>query len=44
MLCIECGAKAEKGFMTDVTDFGTCLITIRNVPLNAEIKEIMVRE
>jgi YgiT-type zinc finger domain-containing protein len=29
---MECGAKAEKGFTTDVTDFGNCLVIIRNVP------------
>ena len=32
MLCMECGAKAEKGFTTDVTDLGNCLIIVRNVP------------
>lgn len=32
MLCMECGARAEKGFTTDVTDLGNCLIIIRNVP------------
>ena len=32
MMCIECGAKTEKGFTTDVTDLGNCLIIIRNVP------------
>ena len=32
MMCMECGAKAEKGFTTDVTDLGHCLIIIRNVP------------
>jgi YgiT-type zinc finger domain-containing protein len=29
---MECGAKAEKGFTTDVTDFENCLVIIRNVP------------
>ena len=32
MLCMECGAKAEKGFTTDVTDLGYCLVIVRNVP------------
>ena len=32
MMCMECGAKTEKGFTTDVTDLGNCLIIIRNVP------------
>ena len=31
MLCIECGAVAEKGYTTDVTDLGNCLVIIRNV-------------
>lgn len=32
MLCMECGAPAEKGYTTDVTDLGNCLVIIRNVP------------
>ncbi len=32
MICISCGKQAKKGFTTDVTDLGTCLIIIRNVP------------
>ena len=32
MMCMECGAKTEKGFTTDVTDLGNCLIIVRNVP------------
>lgn len=32
MLCIECGAVTEKGYTTDVTDLGNCLVIIRNVP------------
>jgi len=32
MLCMECGASAEKGYTTDVTDLGNCLVIIRNVP------------
>lgn len=29
---MECGATAEKGYTTDVTDLGNCLVIIRNVP------------
>jgi len=32
MLCMECGAKAEKGYTTNVTDLGNCLLIVRNVP------------
>lgn len=32
MLCMECGAKAEKGYSTSVTDLGNCLLIVRNVP------------
>lgn len=32
MLCMECGAKAEKGLTTDVTELGDCLVIVRNVP------------
>ena len=32
MLCMECGAKTETGFTTDVTDLGSCLVIVRNVP------------
>lgn len=32
MLCMECGGIAEKGYTTDVTDLGNCLVIIRNVP------------
>lgn len=32
MLCMECGAKAEKGYTTVVTDLGSCLLIVRNVP------------
>ena len=32
MLCMKCGSSAEKGFTTDVTDFGNCLIIVRHVP------------
>lgn len=28
----NCGSRAEKGFTTNVTDLGNCLIIIRNVP------------
>ena len=27
-----CGATAEKGTTTSVTDLGTCLVIVRNVP------------
>ena len=32
MLCMVCGATAEKGYTTDVTDLGNCLVIVRNVP------------
>ena len=32
MVCMECGAKAEKGYTTSVTDLGSCLLIVRNVP------------
>lgn len=32
MRCPECGAAAEKGLTTSVTDFGKCLVIVRNVP------------
>jgi YgiT-type zinc finger domain-containing protein len=32
MVCMECGAKAEKGYTTNVTDLGNCLLIARNVP------------
>lgn len=32
MLCMECGAIAEKGYTTDVTELGNSIIIIRNVP------------
>lgn len=32
MICMNCGAKAEKGFTTSVTDLGSCLVIVRNVP------------
>ena len=32
MLGMECGAKDEKGFTTDGTDLGSCLVIVRNVP------------
>ena len=28
---MECGSTAEKGFTTDVTDLGNCLVIVRNV-------------
>lgn len=32
MKCMKCGASAEKGVTTNVTDLGSCLVIIRNVP------------
>ncbi len=32
MKCIACGAAAEKGLTTSVTDLANCLIIVRNVP------------
>lgn len=32
MKCLNCNSEAEKSFTTDVTDLGSCLIIIRNVP------------
>ena len=32
MLCMTCGANAEKGYTTVVTDLGKCLLIVRNVP------------
>ena len=32
MRCSECGATAEKGYTTSVTDLGNCLVIVRNVP------------
>lgn len=32
MRCLRCGATAEKGVTTSVTELGDCLIIVRNVP------------
>ncbi|MEF2576171.1 MAG: YgiT-type zinc finger protein [Eisenbergiella sp.] len=32
MKCYTCGASTEKGYTTSVTDLGTCLVIVRNVP------------
>ena len=32
MVCMKCGASADKGYTTDVTDMGNCLVIVRNVP------------
>ena len=32
MMCVVCGATTEKGYTTDVTDLGNCLVIVRNVP------------
>ena len=34
MKCISCGAATFSGTTTDVTDMGSCLIIVRNVPCN----------
>ena len=41
--CIACGASAEKGLTTSVTDLGNCLIIVRNVPCYkcAECNEVI---
>ena len=43
MKCIACGASAAKGLTTSVTDFGNCLIIVRNVPCYkcAECNEVI---
>ena len=43
MNCLKCSADAVKSTTTDVTDFGNCLILIRNVPCYkcTECNEIM---
>ena len=32
MLCMVCGATAEKGYTTDVTDLENVPVIVRNVP------------
>ena len=32
MKCMKCGATAQKGFTTSVTDLQDCLVIVRNVP------------
>ena len=32
MKCISCGAKTSQSTTTDVTDLGSCLVIVRNVP------------
>lgn len=32
MLCMVCGANADKRYTTDVTDLKNCLIIVGNVP------------
>lgn len=43
MRCLKCGSAAEKGLTTSVTDLGTCLIIVRNVPCYkcAECNEVI---
>jgi len=45
MKCISCGANAEKGTTTDVTDLGNRLIIVRNVPCHkcTQCTEVMYR-
>ena len=31
MLCMECGAKAENGYTTSVTDLGNCLLIVEQI-------------
>ncbi len=32
MRCVECGAIAEKGYTTSVTELGNGVLVVRNVP------------
>lgn len=32
MKCMRCGAETSIGTTTDVTDVGSCLVIVRNVP------------
>ena len=32
MKCISCGVETFSGTTADVTDFGACLVIVRNVP------------
>lgn len=43
MKCISCGAKTSIGTTVDVTDLGTCLVIVRNVPCHkcSECDEII---
>ena len=43
MKCISCGAGSSFGTTTDVTDLGSCLVIVRNVPCHkcSECDEIM---
>jgi len=43
MKCISCGALTVSGTTTDVTDMGSCLIIVRNVPCHkcSECDEIV---
>ena len=43
MKCISCGALTASGTTTDVTDMGSCLIIVRNVPCHkcSECDEII---
>ena len=43
MKCISCGAATSIGTTTDVTDLGSCLVIVRNVPCHkcSECDEVM---
>ncbi len=32
MKCFKCASEMEQSFTTDVTDLGSCLVIVRNVP------------
>ncbi len=32
MKCMECGATVKKGVTTSVSEFGECVVIVRNVP------------
>lgn len=33
MVCMECGAKVEKGYTTSVTDLGNCLLIKQEISI-----------
>lgn len=32
MKCFKCASNMQESFTTDVTDLGSCLVIVRNVP------------